>query len=175
MLKVFTIIAVLSLISCSPSGLKKNADDQFIKNSYPIALKQSYRHWLGLKDDYGNNYSYERDSIILTGFNSSTKLVIKNDQVENRYFFEWQTGNTPSLTWREDFTELGLHDQGASVKTLDELYKQCETVVLSKSITEYAITLTLDRLNLLKQCSYTKVSCDQNCTKGIRIQGLSIL
>ncbi len=172
-LQFLTLSLLLALSACSSISTNGKAKS-FKAKQIPSAFKNSYKNWQQLKDKHNANYSYERDSLSPEGFHSSTKITVIDDQVEFRDFFEWQQGNTPTLTWTEDFAQLGTHDQGASVKTVDQLYQQCKNQILSQPQTDFAITFKVDQINILQQCSYTRLSCTSQCTKGIRIQGLSL-
>ncbi len=174
MIKILAILLTLVLTGCSNQSLKGNVSGTIVTKNFIQALQNSYRSWLDLKEQYGANYSYERDGKISENYYSSTKIVVERDQVEFRSYFEWQKGNTPTETWIEPFAELNLHNQGTPAKTIDELYRQCKFQILNKPLSEYAITLKIDRFNLLQQCSYRQLNCAKNCTKGIRLQGLSI-
>ncbi|MCJ8298508.1 MAG: hypothetical protein MJK13_06155 [Pseudomonadales bacterium] len=169
MLKGLGLLLIISIAGCT--GIKQQPLQSNQTDEIPTAITESYQSWLKLKQEHGANYSYERDTFSAQG-NNSTLLRIEDDIVEYRYFFEWQEGGTPSLSWIESYAELSLHNQGTAVKTLDQLYRQCETQILSKALSEYAITLKVDQFNVLKQCSYTQIQCSANCTKGIRIHGL---
>jgi hypothetical protein len=134
----------------------------------------SYKNWQKLKEKHNSYYSYERDNLSGEGFHNSTKITVIDNQVEFRDFFEWQQGNTPTLTWTEDYAKLGTHNQGASVKTLDQLYQQCKSQILNQPQSNHSITFKVDQLNVLQQCSFTRLSCTSQCTQGIRIQGLTL-
>jgi hypothetical protein len=174
MTQYFALFVAMALVGCSSSDIIRDQDKNFTGKYITKAFNSSYQSWLDLKHKHHANYSYERDTVSSTNFYSSTKLTIKNGQVEYRDFFEWQAGNTPKLSWSESFSELNLHTQGASAKTLDQLYQQCKNQILTKPKAQHKITLSVDRFNILQQCSYTVNNCSTNCTKGIRIQGLSL-
>ncbi|EPJ55938.1 MAG: hypothetical protein OFPI_01900 [Osedax symbiont Rs2] len=169
MLKGLAILLVISISACTT--VKQQPLQSYQNEDISIALAASYQSWLKLKQRHGANYSYERDSTSSAGSNS-TLLRIEDDIVEYRYFFQWQEGSTPSLSWSEAFAELNLHDQGSAVKNLDQLYRQCETQIFNKPLAEYALTFKVDQFNILKQCSSRQINCSEKCTQGIRIDGL---
>ena len=171
--QLFTLSLLVALSACSSISTNGKAKS-FKTKQIPSAFINSYKNWQQLKNNHNAHYSYERDGLSPEGFHSSTKITVINNQVEFRDFFEWQQGNTPTLTWTEDFAQLGTHDQGASIKTLDQLYQQCKNQILNQPQTDFTVTFKVDQINILQQCSYTRLSCANQCTKGIRIQGLSL-
>ncbi|NQZ31889.1 MAG: hypothetical protein HRU06_11480 [Oceanospirillaceae bacterium] len=175
MRKILGIVFVLTLVGCTDSGLIKSSQTAVAAKDIPKMFDLSLRNWTKLKRKYGTNYSYQRSTKTASGQHSNTKILVLDNRVEYRDFFEWQEGNTPSLTWSENFADLNQHNQGTPAKTLDQLYAQCQQEILSKSTTEYSIRFSLDQYQILKQCSYTKLSCSNTCsTQGIRINGLTI-
>jgi len=169
MLKGLAILLFISIAGCT--NVKQQPPQSYQNEDIPIALAASYQSWLKLKQLHGANYSYERDTMSAAG-NNSTLLRIEDDIVEYRYFFEWQDGSTPGLSWSESYAELNLHKQGSPVKNLDQLYRQCETQILNKPISHYQVTFKVDQFEVLKQCSYRQKNCSEKCTRGIRIDGL---
>ena len=167
-------ISLISVLSACSSISSNSQPKIFTTKQIPSAFRNSYNNWQQLKKAHNSFYSYERDTLTKGGFYSSTKITVIDDQVEYRDFFEWQQGNTPTLTWSEDYAQLGTHDQGTSVKTIDELYDQCKNQILNQPPSQYSITFKVDQLNVLQQCSSTQISCSTGCTQGIRIQGLSL-
>lgn len=174
MVKFCTFLLVLSLVGCADSTLLKQATKPIADKDIPKMLAVSLRHWESLKEKYGDNYKYERTQTVAPGQKSSTHLQIENGQVEYRDYFEWHQGNTPSLIWSEAFADLNKHNQGPPVKTIDELYQQCQSHIINKPIEQYSVQLKLDPFKILMQCSYTKLSCSTQCSSGIRISGLTI-
>jgi hypothetical protein len=167
-------LLVLVISGCSGHHISSEHTKSFAAKDIPRAWRNSHQDWLELKEKYQGNYSYERDARYSTDFNSSTKFEIISEQVEFRHFFEWQTGNSPSITWSESYADLDAHNQGSPSKTMDQLYRQCQSDILSLSQSKYLIKFKVDQFNILQECSYTQKKCDSNCTKGIRIQGLSM-
>ena len=171
---IFCFSLILVFSGCSGLSTHENGGKSFVAKDIPRAWRNSYHDWLTLKQDYQGNYNYERDAKYATNFNSSTKFEVINDQVEYRHFFEWQTGNSPSISWTESYADLGAHDQGSPARTIDQLYHQCKSEILNQAQSKYSIQFKVDAFNVIKECSYTKKQCNSQCTKGIRIQGLSM-
>ncbi|MEM5528447.1 hypothetical protein WN093_06415 [Gammaproteobacteria bacterium AS21] len=169
-LLIFTMPFIL--FGCSQNPLYEESEENTYTQNIYRKINVSYQDWTELKTRHNGNYSYERDTKIKEGFNTSTKIVVENNRVESRSLFEWQTGSTPSKSWHENYAQLGLHQEGAAPVTIDALYDQCKTQVLNQAGS--SALLKTDQLNILKQCSYTINQCVSNCTKGIRIQGLTL-
>jgi len=172
MKKLMLLTMPFILFGCSQNPLYQNSHENTYTGNIYRKLEISQNDWATLKKRHKGNYSYERDTSIKEGFHTSTKIVVENNRVESRSFFEWQTGSTPSKSWHEDYAQLGLHKEGTAPVTIDELYKQCKTQVLNKA--NSSTLIKTDQLNILKQCSYTLNQCDANCTQGVRIQGLTL-
>jgi len=174
MLKLWFFLALLTLAGCTQSTLLMHGTKPIAEKNIPDMLALSLRNWQSLTAKYGNNYKYERSQDIASGQHSSTHLQVENGQVEYRDYFEWHQGNTPSLIWSESFADLNSHNQGTPVKTIDQLYAQCQSQIINKPTELFSVKLKLDQFNILKQCSYTQRSCSSKCSRGIRIDGVSI-
>ena len=174
MLIAMVLLITLSLVGCADFALINRGNTTIVDKNMPSALANSLRTWSKLKRQYGANYSYERHVTTSSGHNNNTILHIEDDRVEYRDYFEWQEGYMPTLSWSESFADLGRHNQGAAIKTIDQLYVQCQQQILSKPRADFSIQLALDQFNILKQCSSIKIACVTDCKQGIRISGLRI-
>lgn len=174
MLKYTITLTCALLVGCNANAPKSGESSRVIVKNVEKQLARSLHTWSTLRDKHHGNYSYDRNVSTWRGQANSTKIVVENNRVESRYFFEWQQSSSPTLIWAESFMELGLHNEGAPAKTIDQLYQQCKDDILSKPEDKFKVTVVLDRFNLLQQCSYREFACFDDCTKGIKIDDLEI-
>lgn len=173
-MRLITVLFVSLLFAGCSTSNGTYSNNNYTGEHLSIAFNNSLRSWHNLKQQHNANYSYERDTLTAEGFNTSTKITVIDDQVEYRDYFEWQQGNSPTLTWSESYAHINTHQQGVRAHTLDALYSQCKSQILSKPKARYKVILKIDTLGILQQCSYTKLACTNKCTKGIRLQGLTL-
>ncbi len=118
-------------------------------------------------------YQYSVNFSSWVGFSNRTTLSVEDDVVVNRAYVAFDQNNKLVAQWQEDGSdEIGTHKRGATPKTMDQLYRQCRSEVLSKSAQENYISLSFDENNLLRQCTYTPMSCADDCSFGVNISDL---
>ena len=116
-------------------------------------LEISFRYWNNLKDNRGSSYQYTSKNVSAWGGQKSeTVIVVYNDFVLNRFYYE-MNGNEITSSWKEEgFDALNTHDNGAPVRRLDELYDDCQEIINTKD----DVTLSFDTNGLLATCMYGK-------------------
>jgi hypothetical protein len=114
-----------------------------------------------------DTYRYERRFVSWTGWGYTTKFEVENGVVIAR---EYESGED---SWSETVTELGTHHDGHAVKTIPELYDQCESEVLTVDRTQNDVTLTFHQNGILEACTYFPKNCADDCATGVTIDSIT--
>lgn len=166
MVSCFLIAAHLALLTDSP----------------PDQLAKSKTKWAEAKAKHGNNYTYTISFQSFVGFGHITTVFIENGKVVKRQFKAWDSPNAPQLpgalpvptkTWDENGDQIGKNPEGATAKTLDELYDAAEKVVNTKLESYQKLYLQMDTEGLLRHAFIvdTRIA-DDAPRKGIAIDNL---
>ena len=175
LLKCIVYGMFLGLMACETSedggqaGLK-------IKGKSGLSYEDSFRTWRELKQRNGNSYTYQTSFGSWTGFGTTTRLTVIEGKVASRAYEEYQSQNDSSGTVRtildsytEDKNDLGTHQKGAPLHTIDDLYTSCVGEYLIVNSTENTVYFeTLDN-GILSLCGYVPKDCADDCFRGVRI------
>ncbi len=145
----------------------------------------SYDAWVFFKKGCGNSYFYvaamplEGEEIF-----EKTLIVVDKGRVIERAFYrrgkdsidaEGKRYPTFEEEWREDASNLGKYlNEGAEVRTLDEIYEIAEKEWLPQRIkTEFFFVA--GNQGMISLCGYVERNCTQNCHRGVRIEQIGKL
>lgn len=75
-------------------------------------------------------------------------------------------------TWVENENDLGSHEEGAKPITLDGIYTDCKTNILTANEEDNYIVFLAENDTLLSVCSYFPENCLDDCSIGYRISDI---
>lgn len=149
---------------------QQNMPEKFKSNS--TKLEQSLQRWNQLKAECGGNYSYKVGRSSWTGFRKETVIIVRNNKVTERRYREWSGMQMPAKpnefdrkenrSWAEQGDSLGSHDEGAPLKTLDQLYEEAGKILDEKLEAYQRLMVGFDNQGLLRSCFYldTRIADD---------------
>jgi len=140
---------------CSPS----NAERLEMLGDSRVAFNDA-------KAKHDNSYTYTRDFQSFSGFGFQTTVVVANGLVVERHYKEQHISGGDSSGWSETGAEVGSHEEGFPAVTVDALYDQCATEVLTQNENTNWINFSTDDNNLLQACTYTPMACQDDCSRG---------
>lgn len=145
-------------------------------------LAVSRQYWDALNS---TTYSYLRANQVASDEVEFTFLVVNDSQVVERALLTSHPGKQglgdrmarsdgepPRVVWREQGRELGSHDRGAPVLTLEQLYDVCRDRVLSKH-PELVPRLSFHADGLLQHCGFAADDCPDCPTVSMQAVGHS--
>ncbi len=159
------VVFVLVLAGCAQTPPVPPAD--------PLAY--SLEAWTQLKGENGNHYKYQRSFVSYFGFGSITSFEVKDDVVISRVYEAFDENFNTTETWTEQGAEVGVHgdESGAEPpRTVEQLYEECRSDVLSKSRVENYVFLSFFD-DVLLECVYIPKSCADDCAVGVSVELLS--
>jgi hypothetical protein len=118
------------------------------------------------KGKHDNSYTYTRDFQSFTGFGFQTTIVVAQGLVIERHFKSQHISGGDSTQWSETGADVGSHDEGFPAVTVDALYDECATTVLTKDEDNNWINFSTDANQFLQACTYTPMNCQDDCTRG---------
>ncbi len=165
------LAGLLSLLACRENIAvqAQNIDKQQL-------LEKSLIDWQLAKKQRNSAYQYSVHFSSWVGFRSQTQLTVIGDGVVKREYQAFDREGKKVVDWQENNTdELATHKRGAPVKTIDQLYTQCQTEILSKPKQENYLNLSFDDRNLLRQCTYMPKNCADDCSFDVNISNLRFI
>ncbi len=136
-------------------------------------LEKSYTIWTSAKRQKGASYRYSSVFASWTGYREQTTVGISNDRVSMREFHSWDRDGKTISSWAETKPlELGTHDEGAEVKTTDDLYDDCKTILMTKSKKTNHLLIEYDEYGLVSSCFFIPHNCADDCAQGFEIYDL---
>jgi len=168
MKRLFTLLAFLSLIT--GSGCKKDKDDLAYSGDY----SRSYLAWHDFQTKCGDSYVYQMETGSWTGFRVETTITVKQGKIIERAYVltEHQLISSGPTTvvrqWKEDETQLGTHNEGHALLTLDDIYEQAKKDWLLKR-DDAKTYFETDNDGMISLCGYTKNGCQDDCFNGVHI------
>jgi len=167
-MKSFIYLTLLLLISCVNNNPNVSAKSMLISDNK--LLVQSFKKWISLNKT--GNYSYNVFVSSFSGYQSNTKIIVKNNKVIAREFSSM--GLAPKLVeWKETAGKLGSHKSGASLKLMERLYRECAKI-LKADKSKNNLTLTFDKSGLLNYCVSAPKGCMDDCSSGVKISSISM-
>lgn len=172
-----SIFLAFAAFSCSEQVLHQ---DEALTIDDESDYDRSKSQWLILKDQNGDSYDYTIQTISWTGYGTRTSLQVNNGEVVSRSFEAFQqsheTGDEEILeTYNETVSDLGSHEEGAPVLTIDELYEICASEYLVVDASENTIYFETDDQGLLSTCGFVPKGCMDDCYIGLSISEFSWL
>ena len=123
----------------------------------------------------GNSYEYARESFSFFGqIGSETDFVVEDGVVVERHFKSSHVDGSSHVSFSELGDEVGNDPRGHRVATIDDLYEECRTEVLTQSEDENFISLAFDDAGLLQTCTYFPLNCADDCTFGVTIASIDL-
>lgn len=138
-------------------------------------FEASQTTWMDFKESSNNSYTYTVVFGSWVGFSWETTLTVIDGVISKRHFKYTTLPEDLSeaipdeeLEWTENENELGSHQNGADLMTLDELYTKARQEWLVKR--ENAVTY-FERENngMISTCGYVENNCADDCFNGIEI------
>ena len=140
-------------------------------------LQESLDRWVAQRDAHQGTYRYTTVFVSWTGFRATTTLVVRDNAVVERHYESsapTAEGERSEASWRETEPEqLGLHAEGAAVKTIDELYAECAATVLTQNPSQNDISLEFRNDGILHRCTYVPNACADDCEQGVRVDRIT--
>ncbi|MFY0687439.1 MAG: hypothetical protein JXQ90_09750 [Cyclobacteriaceae bacterium] len=139
-----------------------------------LSYVESKSKWSELKNQNGNSYTYQTTFQSWVGFGHTTEIKVKDGVVVARSYQEFsidqRTGKrTVTDTYQEEGSELGIHEIGAELLTIDELYTACSTSFLIVNQEDNTLYFETADNGLMTTCGYVPNGCVDDCYRGIRI------
>lgn len=141
-------------------------------------LASSLEAWNALKAENGDHYRYETRSVSWTGFRSTTTLTVQGGEVITRVYesrYQNDAGEDVFESWTEEGAAVGSHKSGADPVTLDALYSECRTEVLTQNPQDNAFYVDFHTNGVLKTCEYRPLACVDDCLFGVSVDALRFL
>jgi len=127
----------------------------------------SRRTWEAQRDGACGSYVFTLESQSWTGYALGTTMFVEQGQVVRRII-----DITPAPDTDQDYTyideecaDVGASDEGHRVRTLDDLYDECEDV-LQRDPTENEIVFETDRNGIVSRCYSINDFCADDCNDG---------
>ena len=156
------LILVFALNSCKKDGIAYGGD-----------YGRSNIAWQEFKSTSGNSYSYQVVTSSWTGYNTETTITVKQGKITERSYVAKAHDSTGQIIvlqeWKEDGTQLGTHDNGAALLTMDEVYAKAKDDWLLKrdNANNY---FEAKNNGMISLCGYGMNGCQDDCFNGIKIK-----
>jgi hypothetical protein len=161
-------LIILAVMSC---GDEDNVLTD-IKSKDGINYKQSLKNWSALKVANGNSYTYSTSFASWTGYGSVTTLNIEKGIVISRTYeaYRYERGTkTITDTYSEGVGDLGTHDRGHPLLTIDDLYHSCAKEYLIADRDDNTVYFETGEAGLMASCGYVPKYCQDDCFRGVSI------
>jgi len=139
-------------------------------------LTDSFSIWQQQKIKHGNSYQYSTHFVSWVRFGSETTITVNDGIISSRKYHAWGADKKQTAQWAEtDAKELGKNKEGAALKTVDQLYAQCRTILATKDAGSNHLYLGFDEKGIIEHCLFAPKQCADDCSKGVRIKNLRFL
>lgn len=138
-------------------------------------LRESLGEWQVLKAAHGGHYEYEVHFSSWVGFSDVTTLEVEGDDVVRRRYEARDAEGQVTERCTEEGAELGTHEHGAPLRTIEDLYAECRRKVLTQDRRENDIYLEFRYDEVLRYCFYVPKNCADDCSRGVSINALRFL
>lgn len=136
-------------------------------------LADSRETWEAAAAAHGDSYVYTTGRATFFGLEWTTTLVVEQGEVVERHYRA--TSGADVVTWSEvGADELGTHDEGDRIATIDDLYAQCELEILTQDDQRGFMHLAFDDQGFLQACTYTPEGCQDGCDRGPRVSSIEL-
>lgn len=171
-----TIALLVIAITCISCEKEDNIFEIKGENNYNYY--ESLETWNQLKNIHGDSYTYETTYGSWTGYGSTTKLEIKNgiviSRTNHRYQIDNSNGEKVTIdSYSENLENLGSHDYGASLLTMDEIYDICAEEYLIVNKKNNNIYFETKENGIIKLCGFVPNNCQDDCFTGISIENFN--
>jgi len=96
-----------------------------------------------------------------------TTVAIANDQPAARAVERWENGAVTDQ-WVETGAQIGTHAEGAPALTMEQLYDDCRTKILSGASGSYDVVFETAASGALTQCTAMRAKdCVDDCSAGV--------
>lgn len=147
----------------------------FSKSSMDGTFDTSHTAWLALKGERGDSYCYSTFTSSWTGASSKTVIHVGAGAVTSRQY-RFDPGNNgvgSDKTWIEDAASLGAHAAGAPPRTIDGLYDDCKSDILSLDPATNTVFFQVDPQNgVMRNCQGWSNACADDCSSGPQLEEL---
>jgi len=159
----FMLLFAIAMASCKKSTIANNGD-----------YNRSYQAWQDFKKSSGNSYRYTVITSSWTGNSTTTLITVRSGKVVERSVVArgYAGPGATTITVVDQFTEneaqLGSHQRGAALRTLDDIYKTAKEDWLLK---RDKVTVYFEAKNngMISSCGYVPDGCADDCFTGIDI------
>ena len=144
------------------------------------ALDDSRDSWRALAAANAETYSYEVGTSSFSGYASRTVLQFESGVATYRRYdlATPDEGGGPgalTLQWEERGSEVGGHSGGAAPPaTVDALYDQCASQVLTQDPDRNDFVIGYDDAGILQACFYIPRGCQDDCSFGVGVSNLQM-
>ena len=149
---IILITSAIATVGCSAHRLTPEM----------IGLESSFKSWKAAEAKTGGNYSYTVRRASAFGFGNETKLFVKSGSIIQRSYSEFgqtfpvlpqQHSVNADSFWTERGADLSQHgNQGALVRTIDQLYAECRSILQSTIPVEQKLNLGYGETGFLAYC-----------------------
>ncbi len=163
---------LLILFSC------KKEDDPLtsIESKSGLSYVESLDKWNKLKELNGNSYTFQIEFFSWTGQGSVTELKVKNGEVIGRTYEEiitkYPNGEVELEiidSYSESIADLGSHERGAALVSIDDLYKSCAKKYLVVDSKKNRIYFETETNGMMRLCGFYPEGCVDDCYSGVSI------
>jgi hypothetical protein len=170
LLSLFSFLLVISQFSCKKDNIAYNGE-----------YYKSYNALKDFKASSNNSYRYIVQTSSWVGTGTETTITVEEGQVVGRDYIRTLSTHTAAGwqvdtlgTWKETGAQLGTHQEGESVSTLDDIYIAARTNWLLKR--DDAQTFFEAKNNgMISTCGYVPKDCADDCFRGIHIKSITPL
>jgi hypothetical protein len=145
-----------------------------IGNSEFVDLHKSLTAWTKLKKANGNSYVYQTSFVSWSGYGHITELRVEDGVVTSRSYQEFRideaTGNRlVTDSYSETKIDLGSHEKGTGILTIDDLYDSCGKDYLRVNESGNTIYFQTSSDGVMTLCGFVPDNCQDDCFNGIQI------
>jgi hypothetical protein len=133
-----------------------------------------------MRSDSRDSYVYTRRDESWTGFGDRTTFEVRNGSIVLRKHEAWERDPVNGALnarsdqeWEEQGSALGTHEGAHPMKTIPELYDECESEVLTKDPMTNDIGLLFHANGILAVCTYWPHGCQDDCATGPTIESVT--
>lgn len=172
--KLLLLFLITTLISCKTHHSRTLSVLPALKAQNGLSYNESLSKWTELKAKNGNSYVYQTTFTSWAGFGSITELKVIDGIVTSRNYQYFQINVTNGLeeivdSYSETKADLGIHEKGAVLMTIDELYNTCASKYLIVEKETNTIYFESKLNGLMTLCGFVPENCADDCYTGIRI------
>ncbi|WP_316803674.1 hypothetical protein [Pedobacter nototheniae] len=146
---------------------------------YKSDYAKSYQTWLDFKAATNNSYWYQVGTYSWTGYSTETTITVQNGVVTKRAYVSKAVDQKTHaivvlIEWTEDKTSLNTHQDGATIRTLDEIYLEAKNNWLLKR-KDAETSFEAKNNGMISSCGYVENGCQDDCFTGISISSIEKL